>query len=380
MTSMLASTGAVDSGTASAGDPSVKLIAFYLPQFHPIPENDLWWGDGFTDWTNVRRARAWFKGHYQPQLPTELSFYDLRDAEVLERQAALACKYGVHGFCFHYYWFDGRRLLERPLDDLVARGSPDVAFCCCWANEHWTRRWDGLDRDVLIAQTYQTGWEEAFIRDLLPVLTDSRYVRVRGAPLLLVYRVDELPDAPRAVERWREIARAEAGLELHLAAVQSFEIDDPRPYGFDAAVEFPPHPFARGRPAPRVKRLRRGFEGVLESYEDIVREHLARPLPEYTWYRGLMPSWDNTARRGGHAYVAVGASPDAYRRWLTALVEETASRSRSHEPLLFVNAWNEWAEGTHLEPDDRYAREWLEATRAGLAAERPATTSAARTP
>lgn len=359
---------------------AVKLIAFYLPQFHAIPENDLWWGEGFTEWTNVVRARPWFEGHYQPQLPTELGFYDLRDPEVLERQAVLAGQYGVHGFCFHYYWFDGRRLLERPLDSLLSRTSPDLPFCCCWANENWTRRWDGLDQEVLVAQTYRAGWEEAFIRDLLPALTDRRYIRVRGAPLLLVYRADQLPDARRAAETWREAAQREAGLELHLAAVQSFEIEDPRPYGFDAAVEFPPHPFARGRPMPRVKRLRRGFEGVLETYEDIANEYLAKPVPDYRWYRGLIPSWDNTARRGAHAYIAVGSSPDAYRRWLEALTEQTASWSDTQEPLLFVNAWNEWAEGTHLEPDDRYGRGWLEATFSGLADGRTATPSAARTP
>jgi lipopolysaccharide biosynthesis protein len=358
----------------------VKLIAFYLPQFHPIPENDLWWGEGFTEWTNVVRARPQFKGHYQPQLPTELGFYDLRDPGVLERQAGLARHHGIHGFCFHYYWFGGRRLLERPLDDFLARGRPDLPFCCCWANENWTRRWDGLDSEVLMAQTYAAGWAEAFLRDLLPALTDSRYIRVRGAPLLLVYRADQLPDARHAVERWRETAQREAGLELHLAAVQSFEIEDPRPYGFDAAVEFPPHPFARGRPTPRVKRLRRGSEGVLETYENIANDYLAKPVPDYPWYRGLIPSWDNTARRGSQGYVAVGSSPEAYRRWLAALVEQTASRRDLQEPLLFVNAWNEWAEGTHLEPDDRYGRGWLEATRAGLADRRAVTTSAARTP
>ena len=348
------------------GRRQVKLIAFYLPQFHPIPENDLWWGKGFTEWTNVTKARPQFRGHYQPQLPTELGLYDLRHPEVLERQADLARSFGVHGFCFHYYWFDGQRLLERPLDELLARGRPDLPFCCSWANESWTRRWDGRHHEVLLRQVYEGDWAERFIRDLLPVLADERYVRVHGAALLLVYRADELSDAPRVADLWRTLAREEAGLELHLAAVQSFGIEDPRRFGFDAAVEFPPHPFGRERNRPKVRSFPRRFRGVLENYEDLMLEMLGKPLPDYLWYRGLMPSWDNTARRGSHAYVSVGNSPELYRRWLGELSHQALARSDAQEPLLFVNAWNEWAEGTHLEPDDRYGRGWLEATLAGL--------------
>jgi lipopolysaccharide biosynthesis protein len=286
---------------------------------------------------------------------------------VLERQAALARQHGVHGFCFHYYWFDGRRVLERPLDDFLARGRPDLPFCCCWANENWTRRWDGRADDVLLRQGYSGDWAETFIRDLIPVLGDRRYIRVDGAPLLLVYRVDELPEASRAADRWREVAQREAGVELHLAAVQSFGNQDPRLHGFDAAVEFPPHPFHRHLPRPEVKRLRRHFRGTLEDYEAVARVHLAKSQPEYRWYRGLMPSWDNTARRGLDAYIAVDSSPDAYRRWLAELGRQALAGRDAQEPLLFVNAWNEWAEGTHLEPDDRYAKGWLEATASGLA-------------
>lgn len=344
----------------------MKLIAFYLPQFHRIPENDLWWGEGFTEWTNVTRARPLFKGHYQPQLPTELGFYDLRDPDVLAHQAALARQYGLHGFCFHYYWFDGRRVLERPLNDFLARPETNLPFCCSWANENWTRLWDGAEHDVLLRQEYEGDWAEQFVLDLLPALTDARYIRVEGAALLLVYRVDRLPDAPRAAEIWRTIAQQEAGLELHLAGVQSFGLEDPRPYGFDAAVEFPPHPFEYKRSRPNVKGLDPDFSGVLEPYEELMREMLEKPMPDYRWYRGIMPSWDNTARRGALAYVSVGSSPDRYGRWLRALARQALSRRNVQEPLLFVNAWNEWAEGTHLEPDDRYGRAWLEATAAGL--------------
>jgi lipopolysaccharide biosynthesis protein len=218
-----------------------KLIAFYLPQFHPIPENDAWWGRGFTEWHNVTRARPTFRGHVQPRLPTELGFYDLRLGEVQEAQAALAREHGIHAFCYYYYWFGGRRLLQGPLDRVLASGRPDFPFCICWANENWTRRWDGLDSEVLVAQEHSPENEDRFLHDVLPILRDPRYVRVAGRPVLLVYRVNMLPEAERTAARWRRIAEAEGVGGLELWAVQSFGIEDPRPFGFDAAVEFPPH-------------------------------------------------------------------------------------------------------------------------------------------
>ncbi len=342
------------------------LLAFYLPQFHPIPENDAWWGPGFTEWTNVIRAAPQFDGHHQPQLPTDLGFYDLRAPEVMDRQAELARAYGVGGFCFYYYWFDGKRLLERPLEQMLQRGAPDFPFCICWANENWSRRWDGSEHELLMEQRYAPGWDERFIRDVLPYLRDRRAVRVSGHPLLAVYRVDLLPDAQRAAATWRRVCEEEGLGAIHLCAVQSFGIGDPRPHGFDAAIEFPPHtqrelldPRTRPGVSPR-------FEGYLESYPAVVRNQLAKPLPPYPLYRGAMPSWDNTARRKNRGHVLVDASPALYRHWVEEMVGQSLDRAGTQEPLVFVNAWNEWAEGTHLEPDDRYGHAWLEATRQGL--------------
>jgi glycosyltransferase involved in cell wall biosynthesis len=347
-------------------DPPVKLVAFYLPQFHPIPENDEWWGDGFTEWTNVRRATPSFPGHFQPQLPAGEAFYDLRDPSVLASQAEMARRHGIYGFCFYYYWFDGRRILERPLIDMLARDEPAFPFCYCWANENWTRRWDGLDSEVLLKQEFSAGWASRFIRDLLPVLTDARYIRVRGAPLLLVYRANLVPDIEAVAEQWRSIALDEGGIELHLAAVQSFGITDPRRYGLDAAVEFPPHTERFLLPHSRVRGLDQSFAGYLEDYQAVMHDQLRRDVPAYAWYRGVMPSWDNTARRGREAHVLVGSSPASYQTWLRKLVLQALIRSDVDEPFVFINAWNEWAEGTHLEPDVRYGSAWLEATRSAL--------------
>ena len=343
-----------------------KLIAFYLPQFHRIPENDEWWGEGFTEWTNVRRARPSFPGHEQPMLPSDLGYYDLLQPDVLSRQADLARSYGIHGFCIHYYWFSGRRVLERPLDQLLAQTSPDFPFCICWANENWTRRWDGSDHEILLKQDYSEGFAEDFIRDVIPILKDPRYIRVDGAPILLVYRVDQIPDAPAAAKIWRRICAEEGIPGVHLAAVRSFGTTDPRPFGFDAAVEFPPHVLPEQIDPATVKGVAADFRGYLFDYPRLVRTQIAQPAPPYVRYRGVMPAWDNTPRRMQDAHVWVDSSPAEYEIWLERTVEQAMARSEVQEPLVFLNAWNEWAEGAFLEPDrvNGYAR--LEATKRGL--------------
>ncbi|MGE0312633.1 MAG: glycoside hydrolase family 99-like domain-containing protein [Lautropia sp.] len=348
--------------------PKPRLIAFHLPQFHPTPENDEWWGRGFTEWTNVTRAKPSFAGHDQPQLPADLGFYDLRLPETLEQQALLAQRYGIHAFAFYYYWFGGRRILERPIDQMLASGRPDFPFCLCWANENWTRRWDGQDSEILLRQDYEPGWAEHFISDMLPALLDRRYLRVGDAPMLLVYRADVIPDVEAVVNTWREHVRRRAGIELHVCAVQSFGLGDPRRYGMDAAVEFPPHTNRHLLPRDAVKDLVAGFEGYLEDYPAVVRDQLSKPLPGYRWYRGAMPAWDNTARRGLKAHILVDATPERYQRWLQALVAQALGRSEAQEPFVFVNAWNEWAEGTHLEPDQRNGHRLLQATATALVA------------
>ena len=349
---------------ASFNNPA-KLICFYLPQFHPIEENDKFWGKGFTEWTNVTRAKPNFEEHYQPQLPADLGFYDLRIPEVLEEQARLAQEYGIYGFCFYYYWFGGRRVLDRPLDAMLRSGKPDFPFCICWANENWTRNWDGAQEEILIAQDYSWDSCERFIRDVIPVLQDRRYIRVGNAPLLLVYRVDQLPHALNVTRRWREIC-AEAGLgEIHLCAVQSFGLDDPRPYGFDASVEFPPHTKHEFCDPWSFPGIHPEFEGYLEDYPGVVRHQLARPWPDYPLYRGVMPAWDNTPRRGTKAHILVHSDPETYENWLREMVTRSIERP-GHEPLVFINAWNEWAEGAYLEPDQHYGHARLLATRNAL--------------
>ena len=365
-----------------------RLIAFYLPQFHPIPENDRWWGRGFTEWTNLTRAQPLFPGHVQPRLPTDLGFYDLRLPDTRVAQAALARQAGIHGFCYYHYWFAGQRLLQRPFDEMVALGQPDFPFCVCWANESWTRRWDGLEREILMAQRYEGVNPEAFLRDLLPALRDPRYIRINGRALLLVYRPESIPDIARWADCWRRMAKAEGVGDLYLCRVQSFSQDAPESIGFDAAVEFPPLGgfLERSLLSPTDTAALLGhdstFQGMLADYSRFTKLAAEAPAPPFRRFRGVFPSWDNTPRRKQRALIFNGANPVDYEDWLTAALQHTVKEQHGEERLVFINAWNEWAEGCHLEPDAYFDDRYLRATRSALTTavklHRPAGTAAER--
>ncbi len=340
---------------------SLKAIAFYLPQFHPIAENDLWWGKGFTEWRNVMRARPQYPGHRQPRIPADLGFYDLRVPETRAAQAELARDAGIHGFCYYHYWFGGRRLLQRVFEDVLASRQPDFPFCLCWANENWSRRWDGGESEILIAQNHSPEDDRAFIRALFRAFEDPRYIRVNGRPLLIVYRSDILPDAKATTEIWREEA-AKAGLgALYLCRAETFapwnQAPDPALQGFDAAIEFPHH----GTHAGPV-----GIPGDVRSYADAAWSLIAREDRGYRLHRGVMPKWDNTPRRMAHARIFHGATPELYKLWLALSAAREVRAAQDDDALVFINAWNEWAEGCHLEPDLEDGHAWLDATREGL--------------
>lgn len=340
----------------------LRTVAFYLPQYHPIPENDTWWGEGFTDWRNVRRGLPRFPAHQQPHVPTELGYYDLRDPMVLRRQVELARRHGVTAFCFYTYWFNGHRLLERPLDSYLADPSLDLEFCVCWANENWTRTWDGDDRHVLIEQHHSPEDDLRFIETMAPALRDPRYLRVDGRPVLLVYRPSLLPDARATADRWRGWCRRHGVGEIMLAYVQSFERGDPRAFGFDVAVEFPPNATAPldvtdavGAPA--------GYQGKVYDGAELAARSRALHAPPYPLWRGVCTSWDNEARRPGRGTALHGLTPERMSEWLANVGRETCERLEPSSRLVFINAWNEWAEGAHLEPDAAHGHAWLNAVR-----------------
>ena len=370
---------------ARAGEDTVRAIAFHLPQFHPIPENDEWWRKGFTEWTNVVKATPRFPGHYQPHLPTDLGFYDLRVPETRAAQAELAASYGIHGFCYYHYWFHGRQVLERPVNEIWKSGEPDFPFCLCWANENWTRKWDGQEDQVLLEQRYSPADDLAHIRSLIPMFFDPRYIRVGGRPIFLVYRASQLPEPERTAETWRREAER-AGLKgLVLVRVESFwsESGDPREIGFDVGLEFQPqwalvsHLRIYRRKWWHVRRLgtheRWLRENSVYDYESLMRTTLAAPVPTYPRIPCVCPGWDNSPRRSQDAIFFVNSTPELYERWLREVVDRLKTRMHSGSgedfsanSLVFVNAWNEWAEGNHLEPCQRWGRKYLEATRRAL--------------
>jgi glycosyltransferase involved in cell wall biosynthesis len=347
-----------------------RVIAFYLPQFHAIKENNEWWGEGFTEWTNVRPAKPQFEGHYQPHLPGELGYYSLLDRSTQQRQIELAKLYGIAGFCFYYYWFGGKRLLEKPIENYLADPALDHPFCLCWANENWSRRWDGKDSEILIAQQHSTEDDLAFAADVARYMRDPRYIRINGKPLLIVYRPSLLPSALDTSLRWREWFR-EAGLgEIYLAYTQSFEAEDPRQFGFDAAIEFPPNNSAPPNITSSVQPLNKAFTGTVYDWSALAKRSFNYQQTPYKLFRSVCPSWDNTARRKNNSTVFLNSTPALYQQWLENAVAETCAMNTStDERLVFVNAWNEWAEGAHLEPDQKYGYAWLDATRKALTGE-----------
>ncbi len=362
-----------------------RLIAFYLPQFHPIPENDLWWGKGFTEWTNVTKAKPLFEGHYQPHLPSELGFYDLRLREVRHEQIALAKQYGIDGFCYHYYWFSGKRLLHRPIDDMLKDPASDMPFCISWANENWTRRWDGMENEALMVQGYRPEDHLKFIESLVPFFEDKRYIRLNGAPILLVYYPQHIPNPRRAAEIWREYCLKNGIGEIHLCAALTFGNTDYSQFDFDSGVEFPPHNL-QGNIVNEKVSFYEDFHGRLYEYANLADSLLARRYENGNVFRTVFPSWDNTARRGSRSTVILNATPEKYEYWLSQAIRLTGEdfhkilvqdlRADGHSlaiqksaeefsgrgRFVFINAWNEWAEGCHLEPDRRYGRQFLEAT------------------
>jgi lipopolysaccharide biosynthesis protein len=353
-----------ESNPTATFQSSIRCIAFYLPQFHPIPENDEWWGKGFTEWTNVTKSIPRFSNHYQPRLPGELGFYDLRNPDILRRQAHLARQYGIHGFCFHHYWFNGRRLLEKPIEMLLSDSSIDLPFCVNWANENWTRRWDGHDQQILLAQNHSPEDDIAFARSVEPFFKDPRYIRIGGRPLLMLYRPAMLPNATETVLRWREHF-TKAGLgDPFLVMAQIRNDGDPKKYGMDAAVSFPP--FWAGGSLPRLNKsvelLDLNYQGDIVDYEAMAKATVDSYQTDVKLFPGVCPAWDNEARKPGKGFCFVGSTPAKYGRWLESACSRALAAENPDERIVFINAWNEWAEGAYLEPDRHFGYAYLAET------------------
>lgn len=358
-----------------SGGKKCRLIAFYLPQFHPIPENDRWWGKGFTEWINVAKARPLFRGHYQPHIPADLGFYDLRVPETRLAQAEMAQAHGIEGFCYWHYWFAGQRLLERPFNEVLSSGKPDFPFCLAWANQSWTGVWHGAPDRILVEQTYPGDKDyEAHFYAVLPAFTDSRYLKVAGKPVFLVYHPRGLPDAKRFTDYWRELA-LKVGLKgLYFVGVAP-QAWPPDIHGFDATVVSNlAEIIAHLDPLFRLERIARKKLGT--SIQKIVKKIYQRPsiylyeqvikyaLPpldeDSVQYPCVIPNWDNTPRSGINGVVFHKSSPDLFRIHLKQAIAQVAPRA-PEQRLVFIKSWNEWAEGNYLEPDQRFGLAYLKA-------------------
>ena len=345
----------------------VRVLPFYLPQFHPTPENDMWWGRGFTEWTNVTAARPVYEGHNQPNLPADLGFYDLRLDEVRQAQMDLAAAHGVEGFMYYYYWFAGKRLLSEPIEALL-RSDVNKPFCIMWANENWTRRWDGRTSDILMGQDYKNVPASRFLDDVLPFLRDPRYLRVAGKPVLAVYRIGQIPDYESVIEQWRQHARDAGVGELLLLSVDvAREFDglagSAKEAGLDGTLGFPPHNLKWDWLPHAGLGVDKRFRGNLLSYESMVRDAEMRyGVMADTDFPGVMVTFDNTARRQWNSDVWFGSNPYTFRRWLASAASAVAHREPEHR-IVFINAWNEWAESAVLEPTHRHGYTYLLAVR-----------------
>ncbi len=349
----------------------LRVIAFYLPQYHPIPENDEWWGRGFTEWRNAAKARPLFRGHYQPHVPADLGFYDLRLPETRWAQAEMARSHGVEGFCYWHYWFAGRRILERPFDEVLRSKEPDFPFCLAWANQSWTGIWHGLKDKVLIAQTYPGRADyRAHFEAVLPAFTDRRYISVDGKPLFYVYSPLELPDAREFVDLWKELA-LKAGLRGLYLVAEAPDGWDATGRGFDATVEgglpslLVRQPWSRPKGRLRWEWKRRAGLPTVYRYATVCESligHGGSVPSRATRHIRLLPNWDNTPRSGQNGLVLHDSTPGLFQRQIQAAIRVTAALPLEHR-IAFLKSWNEWAEGNHLEPDVRFGRGYLEALR-----------------
>jgi lipopolysaccharide biosynthesis protein len=354
----------------SQSDP--RLIAFYLPQYHPIPENDAWWGKGFTEWTNVTKSKPLFKGHYQPHLPADLGFYDLRLPEIRQAQAELAKASGIYGFCYYHYWLNGKRLLQRPFNEVLKSGKPDFPFCLCWANHSWSRRWLGEERDILIEQSYSKEDDIAHIRWLLSAFADPRYIKINERPVFLVYRGHDLPNPVRTIEIFQEEC-SKVGMPMpYLIAVDAHKPGfNYTNIGFDGTLKFEPQlgvlPYFLNDQTTLSKLVQNLRFKVINPKLKIYDYALARYLMtnqerDFPTYPCIFVGWDNTPRRGKDSIIMINSTPSNFEEGLSNMVESVLDKP-TDEQVVFINAWNEWAEGNYLEPDQKYGTQYLNAVK-----------------
>lgn len=352
-----------------------KVIAYYLPQFHEIEENNKWWGKGFTEWVNVKKGFPLYEGHYQPKVPLKERYYDLSNVSVIEEQAKLAKKYGIDGFCFYHYWFKGKMLLERPVKLLLENENIDIEFCFSWANETWSRRWDGNEKEILIKQEYgnKEDWNN-HIKYFLPYFKDKRYIKIDNKPVILLYRAFDIPNCEKMIEFWNQTLVKQGFKGIYIIETLNGFQKKWVLQNSDAYMEFEPmYTLSKNR---KYNIPSRGFYHVVNKlklydkfewarrsfdYDKIWRKILNRNhIKGKKYFGGVFPSWDNTARRGNRSTVIKESTPEKFKKYFA---EQYRKSVLEEKEFLFINAWNEWGEGAYLEPDEKYRYEYLKAIR-----------------
>lgn len=350
---------------ARKGD--TKIIAWYLPQFHQIEINNQFHGRGFTEWTNTSKMIPMFTGHYQPQIPYDVGYYDLLNPNTLRRQIDLAKHYGVYGFCFHYYWFSGKKIMEKPLNLLFKLKELNMPFCLNWATENWTALWDGENKEIMLRQEYNEGDDARFMDDILPYMKDPRYIKIHEKPVLIIYRIDQFEKtcAKHMLDNFRKIAQSHGFPDLYIMFTTAFKNrNEIKEWGGDALVEFPPHILwdCMDKYNPDGY-LNPWFKGRILDASSFVREKKYMiTYKTQTYFRSALTSWDNSARKAiSGACILYGLNPKTFKKWLSDIVEESQKIHSEEENIVFVNSWNEWGEGSHLEPDIKYGYAYLKA-------------------
>lgn len=364
----------------------MKIIAFFLPQFHSFPENDRWWGKGFTEWTNTRKAKPLFKGHNQPREPLDDNYYNLLDEKTMKWQSKIAKKYGIHGFCYYHYWFkDGKRLMEKPLENMLSNKSINMKFCLSWANEPWTRRWDGLEKEVLMPQEYgnKDDWRKHF-EYLMNFFRDDRYIKEDNKPLFIIYRPELIPNLKEMLDYWSELA-IENGLygikyvyQFPVVYYSNHENKDLfsdgikfEPIFSDSSIEY-----SMINKKSKIIYLLKNYKYLIEKLKLKLNKTFKKKFPNIfnydriwnnilnskivdNFYPGAFVDWDNSARRGYDANIYYGSTPEKFKKYMKKLVKK--AKEEYKKDIIFINAWNEWAEGAYLEPDKKNGYKYLEA-------------------
>lgn len=341
----------------------IKILSYYLPQFHTTPENDLWHGKGFTEWTNVSKAKTLFDGHYQQHIPHEdIGYYLLDNTNILMRQLEMMQKAGIYGQIFYHYWFSGKMILEKPSQMLLKDISVNMPFCFCWANENWTMRWDGNEKEVLLKQEYSEDDAKSFIQYLIPFFKDSRYIKVANRPVVFIYRPDSFPDFKLYKDVWRDECNKHGIETPYIVATLTRGAKNPKDYDMDAAVERVLHDWTN-KEVPAINRLLNTYENIKHNildYQEVALFYMSQvDKKDFKCFRSLVPMWDNTPRYGKDAHIVHNSTPQMFESWLRKIVRNTLKNLPHGERFIVINAWNEWAEGAHLEPDERHGYAYL---------------------